>query len=235
LLACLIAALLALSLAGQFSKYVLGHGNLKGLVGLFDVDGESSLPTWYSSAALALAALLLAAAAAVHRWRRLGDQRAWAGLAALVLLLSVDEVAGIHECAIEPLRSAWNLSGVWYYAWVIPGMALVAIVGLAYARFWWRLPPRTRWWFLVAAAVFVGGALGVEMVSAAWASAHGEQNLTYALIISVEEAMEMSGVAILICAVAHYLQIVAPDLALLATCTSQGPHSARSADRPGNP
>ena len=60
--------------------------------------------------------------------------------------------------------------------------------------------------FIWAAAVFVGGAIGVEMISGYQADLAGERNLTYALIISVEELCEMLGVVIFIHALMTYLQ-----------------------------
>lgn len=200
-----IGALVALSLVGQYSKYVLGHDTLKGFVPLFYVDLEPSVPTWYSSMALLLAAGLCTLIARHHTVARRPYRRHWTALAALCVLLSLDEIAMLHEYPIDSLREALGTTGPLYYAWVIPGMAAVALVGLVCWRFWWHLPARTRWLCLLAAVIFVGGALGVEMLSGVQASRYGEQNLRYALIVHLEEAMEMSGVAIFIYALADYL------------------------------
>ena len=96
------------------------------------------------------------------------------------------------------MRAAWDLRGPLYYGWVIPGAAAVLLIGCTYARFLKHLPARTRRTMFWAAAVFLGGSLGVEMVSAWWADVHGEANLTYALIITAEEFGEMLGVVILV-------------------------------------
>lgn len=45
-LSLVVACLVLASLAGQFSKYVLGHDRLLGLVPLFDLDREGNVPTW---------------------------------------------------------------------------------------------------------------------------------------------------------------------------------------------
>ena len=57
--------LLVVSMLGQISAHVFGYPKLKGLVPAFYVDLESNIPTWYSSFALAVAALLLLVIAAV--------------------------------------------------------------------------------------------------------------------------------------------------------------------------
>jgi hypothetical protein len=207
----IILMLTALSLAGQFSAYVLGHPRLKGFVPLFYADAESSVPTWYSSMALLLAALLLAVIAAVKFPDRDRYRYHWLGLALLFVGLSADEVAMFHEYPIDPLREALNAGGALYYTWVIPGFAFVSLLGLALVGFLRHLPAATRQEMILAAALFVGGALGVEMLSGIQADRQGEQNLTYALIISIEELLEMLGVAVFIGAL----------LGHLATCVSR--------------
>jgi hypothetical protein len=67
------------------------------------------------------------------------------------------------------------------------------------------LPARTRRLFLAAGAIFVAGAIGVEAVSGMQASLHGEQNLTYHLVITVEELLEMTGIVIFIYALLDYI------------------------------
>ena len=83
---------------------------------------------------------------------------------------------------------------------------LVLIVGLSYLPFVWNLPARTRSLVVLAGGAFLAGALGVEMLSGAQADAFGEENLTYALIITVEEFLEMLGVVIFIKALLGYIE-----------------------------
>lgn len=58
-LSIVVGLLVVASLGGQFSKRVLGHDRLLGLVSLFNLDYEGNIPSWYSSIALLLAAGLL--------------------------------------------------------------------------------------------------------------------------------------------------------------------------------
>lgn len=201
-----VTTLIGLSLAGQCSKYLLGHPMLKGFVPMFYVDNEPSTPTWYSSAALGLAAVLLALIAAScfqkndrYRWH-------WATLSLLFFGLSADEIAMLHELPIDPMREMFQWGGVLHYAWVIPGMVFVLLIGLAYLRFLWNLPRRTRRLFLLAAGIFVSGAIGVEMISGAQAFEAGEENLQYALIVTIEEFLEMLGVVVFVRALLEYIE-----------------------------
>ncbi len=56
-----------------------------------------------------------------------------------------------------------------------------------------------------AGFVLVGKAIGVEMPSAVQATAFGEEEFAYAMIITCEESMGMLGVVILIYALADYI------------------------------
>ena len=201
-----ISVLISLSLVGQCAKHLFGHTMLKGFVPMFYVDLESSAPTWYSSAALGLAGVLLALIATAkfkttdkYRWH-------WATLGCLFFLLSLDEIAMIHELPVEPLRERLGAGGLLYYTWVIPGAAFVVLVGCAYLRFFFTLPRRTQGLLLLAGATFVSGAIGVEMLSGAQADQFGEENLDYALIVTLEELLEMLGVVILIRCLLEYIE-----------------------------
>ncbi|WP_298861499.1 hypothetical protein [uncultured Gimesia sp.] len=201
----IVGVLLSLSLCSQLVKYGTGHDTVFGLIPLLYVDYEGNLPTWYSSIALLMASVVLCLIALSKRVQKDRYTFHWFFLSGLFFLLSMDEVASIHECAIEPMRKLIDAQGVLHYAWVIPGGIFVLMVAGFMLRFLISLPARTRNLFLLAGAVFVGGAIGVEMISAFHAFSHGEKNLQYSLIITLEEAMEMLGVIILIHASLEYL------------------------------
>jgi hypothetical protein len=205
-LATIVLCLLLASTAGQLSKHLWGHDRLWGFVRLFDLDQEGNVPTWYQAMALLVCAGLLTAIAR-HR-RRLGAPYAvhWTVLAVIFLGLSIDEAASIHEMAVHPLRAAWPTRGIFYFAWVIPGGAAVLLVGLADLPFLAALPAPTRGLFIVAGAVYVGGAVGMELVEGyVVEDYHGTENLAFIVASTVEEGLEMVGIVIFIRALMGYL------------------------------
>ncbi len=101
----------------------------------FDVDEEDSLPTWYSATALLLASFLLLLISRRKRIDRDPWVRYWYGLTLAFAALSMDEVAGLHE----------TLNSLIDFSWAIPGGIFAALFGLAYLRFLFHLPSRTRW------------------------------------------------------------------------------------------
>ena len=220
----LVVTVLFLTLAGlgvRFIRYVWGDEGLLQLFRLFDVGEEESIPTWYSSFTLLLSSILLAVIAAVKRMR--GDRYTlhWIGLSLIFLFLSMDEVVRIHEATgrDEVRFFVHNLTGLTfggftYFFWVVPGTAFVLIFSLAYLRFLVDLPRNTRRLFLVAGILFVGGALGLEMLSARvvsiygiedWEKVGGLPKILVGIQTSIEELLEMLGIVVFIHALVAYI------------------------------
>lgn len=209
-LGAIVAALVAASLGTTFLSFIpIANPFLtevqESVVRLAWVDGEANIPAWYSSSLLLLCALLLAAIAVAQKHQGGSHVVHWLVLSLIFAFLSLDETAQLHELSIRPLQDLFGLTGFLHYAWIIPAGLCVALFVLGYLSFLARLPARTRRLFLLAGAIFVGGAIGVEAVSGKHASLHGERNLTYHLIITVEELLEMAGVVIFIYALLDYI------------------------------
>jgi len=115
----------------------------------------------------------------------------WAALALIFLVLSLDEAASSHEATIQPLRVTLGARGIFYFAWVIPGLALVGLLGVIYWGFMRALPPPTRTRFVGAAGIYVAAALGMEMVGGYVVNYYGQKNITFALLAAAEETLEM--------------------------------------------
>jgi hypothetical protein len=167
--AMLLAALVLTfaSLAGELSRIPWRRKEplLDMVLAPLKVGADTSIPTWYSSIALLLCSVLLATIAATKK--RQGERYAtrWGVLSAIFLILSVDEVARIHE-TVGNLGSysvaklvGFSPSGFVYYFWVVPGAVFVLAVLLAYARFLLHLPRRTRLLLLVAGGFLWWGPL----------------------------------------------------------------------------
>lgn len=175
------------------------------LFALLDMDTEASLPAWFSSMLLFGGAILLAAVAAVTRRIAESSSGRWAGLAVIFLLLSIDEAVAFHERAIDPVREWLGVGGALYFAWVIPAMLLLLVFAAVYLPFWWRLPPRTRMGFAIAGVLYVGGALGMELVGAYLLTKFGA-GIATGITVLVEETAEMLGAVVFLHYVTGYLQ-----------------------------
>lgn len=165
---------------------------------LANVETENTFPTWLSAALFGLnAATAWILGRAEHRAGGRFD-RHWRGLAVIMLVLSVDEIASFHEMAGGVIRRTFGLSGPFYYAWVIPGLILVAALTVVYLRFVTSMPRPVRNRIVLAAALFIGGAAGLEMLGGLFAETAARDGLGVALLATTEEAMELSGLIVLL-------------------------------------
>ena len=158
---------------------------------LFDVNEEHNLPTWFSGFNLGISTLFLWLIS--RKKKRLADTQStrWFVLFVGFFYLFVDEIAGLHETVNSIMEPSW--------AW--GGLVIVLIVGVYFIPFLRSLPARTLRQFVTAGAVFVGGAVIMELV--------GEpidgDSLAYAMSTWVEEGMEMFGVILFTRAQLDYL------------------------------
>lgn len=205
--------------AVQVLDHALGHGHLLGLGWLVDVDGEQNLASWFASGQFLVAAGLLALVAAASRACRRPHARGWAALATLFLLMSIDEAAQVHEVGNQA-RDVLGTSGYLFFPWVIAGGLLAGTVAIASIGLLRSLPRATAGLFLLAGAIFVVGALGLELLQAtAWEVTDAETGRVIApdtgrvaALAAIEEAMEMAGLTIFILAVSRHLAAAFPDL-----------------------
>jgi drug/metabolite transporter (DMT)-like permease len=198
-LATAIALLLIASLLGQLSRFQFGHDSVYGLVQLFNVDGERNIPTFFTVLLAAIGAMLLVVIGVASKQHEKNDSRYWFVLAAGFLFLGYDEAFQVHEQLIVPMRKLMGNAnlGFFYFGWVVPGIAGVCALVLFFFKFLFRLPATTRNWLVFAGCLYLGGALVMEMIDGKYALAYG-QNLMYSVLTTIEEGLEMSGLATLI-------------------------------------
>lgn len=195
------------STAGQLTVYLSGHEHVYGLVRLFNVGTELNLPAFFSTFILVFAALLLAIITVLEKKRMAAHVSHWAVLAFGFLLMAVDEAVSLHEMLVAPTRQLLGDGdlGAFYFAWVIPGIIIVLVLALYFLKFLLYLPAKTRFTFLLAAIIYLGGAIGFELIGGRYAELHGSHNLAYNMISTVEESLEMAGVIIFIWALLAYI------------------------------
>ena len=93
---------------------------------------------------------------------------------------------------------------------------MVLLLALVYAKFIWNLPKPVNRMFLLAIGLFLGGAIGLEMVTALIHSASGftalseasaDVNLVYSLVSTAEETLELIGATVLLYASLLYIKM----------------------------
>lgn len=89
--------------------------------------------------------------------------------------------------------------------WYLVYIPVVVVVAAAYVPFLRALPRRTAGLFVAAGALFIGGAIGVELYEA-FLIGGGASQVTVLLSRAVEETAEMSGVVLFIYALLDHLR-----------------------------
>lgn len=192
------------------------QGNVPGeSAHLLDLGRENNLPTWYATLSLFICALILCLVGWAKHCERDSFRRHWLALAAGFLLLSADEAASIHELVGRSLESRIHFQGVLYYGSIVPMLGGVVLIAFTFFRFWWHLPLHTRVRVAVAGVLYLGGAVGCEMLeSQEEFRTHSQGTTAYHLMVFVEEVLEMSGVLIFLHTLAQYVGDTWGDLHL---------------------
>ena len=155
----------------------------------FDLGHEPSLPAFYSAVVILMCAAVLSIIA--RQSYRSADGRAvyWWVLCVGFVAMAIDEAVMIHEMADAAVHAFTPTSG---------------------AFFLFSLDRQTRFAFVVSGAIFVGGAVGMELVagaifSASDSEAAAQRSLAHVVSQMIEEGMEMVGIAAFLIALIGYL------------------------------
>lgn len=171
---------------------------------LIDMDEELSIPTWLSQFMLLGASLSALLVAASRRAAKKNYYRHWFGISAILLYMSIDDGARIHELISDPITRLLGTGGSFMvHGWVFAGIAAVLLVGFIYFKFWLALPAKAKWQILLAAVIFIAGAVGVEMIGGYHSSQYG-YDMTYRMLAMLEESLEMLGASYAIYAFLNY-------------------------------
>jgi hypothetical protein len=189
--------LAAISLGGQFARRIWPDVDwLQTAAALVNVSSEQTLPTLVASLGLLVLSILAWTIGTVQA--RHGGSPWWGRVAAAVpAFMAADEFLMLHERTIEPLRGLLGTGGGWlYYAWIVPGILAVLVTVAVGYRWLGSLGDAARRRTLLGAAIFVLGAVGLEMLTGRLVDGGYTHWLLLNSLSTVEEFLEMAGVAV---------------------------------------
>jgi hypothetical protein len=209
-----VAVILGLGVLREITISYIGTETVLQDLRHFALDAERSLESWYESITMVVSALLLGLIAALSRIHDKANCFHWAFLAVIFTLMSIDASVSFHEVTVSPLREAFDLSGVFYFSWVVLATPLVIAMGLYFIPFLFRLHRQTAIRFIIAGSIFVGGALGTEFLCGYLATTVGAESLAYRITAASQECLEAIGLTIFVIALLKYIAHAAPALRL---------------------
>jgi hypothetical protein len=178
----------------------------------FKLDAERNLASWYESLCMAIAAGLLFLHAQIARQKSPADIVPWTILSVVFILMSMDEAIGFHEISVKPLRNALHLGGIFYYSWVLIAAPAVTLLGVYLLPFLLRLPRVTAMRFVACGAIFVGAALGTELVCGYFATHGGLETPYYKITAAAQEIFENMGMTLFVLSLLRHVGDAAPNL-----------------------
>lgn len=192
----------------------------------FSLNSEANPGAWFSALQLLFCALLLTVITRSELGRR--HPWYWGFLALGFCYLSLDEGAQVHELMTPLMHSVTgNSTGIARQGWVIPGMAIVGVVGLLYLRFLLLLPRRIAIQFAIGGIIFVMGVVGIEILGSFFKESMAAENaacdlkgdcgFSYNLLVALEEGMEMFGITIFANALLRLCLQACPKLGVRVT------------------
>jgi hypothetical protein len=203
-----IALLATLHVAQLCVYYYVGDPDVFDFLELIDFDYEANLPSFYSSLAILFCAVLLWIIGVDKKASKSAYSYHWLGLAAIFTFLGVDEAISLHEEIGDLVEAlAWfEAAGYLFFAWVVPYGLLLLVFAVAYFKFVFALPPKTRLTFILAGSLFIFGAVGLEIISAREADLHSSETVYYSVLYTLEELCEMIAIVLFSNGLLRYME-----------------------------
>jgi hypothetical protein len=173
------------------------HPLLRDVRLFFDLLVEHNLPTWWSVALLATAALAHFATFVAARTAGAPEAAYWLVTAAVLAFLSVDDQSQLHERSEELGRLVVTETGDFPFYWLIPGALAGLGVAAAVTTLAFRVHARARVLLIGGIVLMLAAGLGLEVVQGLFMAA-GNEGIGFAVGYHVEELGEDFGVILLI-------------------------------------
>ena len=169
----------------------------------FNFSGKSDIAIYYSVLILNVAACLLFIIAYLKNIDRDPYRFQWTGMAWIVLFFAIDSLAQILKKIQEFFRDKGWIGGGSEYVWVT---GLVFLLAVLFFRFWLHLDNKYRFLFLVSAALYFAGVLGMEITSF-----YNSKEFIYSLFLTIEQGLQYGGVTLLIYSLLLYITSFFPQ------------------------
>jgi hypothetical protein len=186
--------------------YLTGDTLIHGIRQILNFDSEQNIPTFFIVVMLLCCSFLLYLLYTSEKTTPV-KRKYWFMLSLIFLLGSLDEFVSFHERLIGVMRRLFGITdGLFYFAWVIPGIILVLVFVMFFLKFYLGLPNRFKLLFGVSAAIYCSGAIGMEMIDGFFFTESGTQTLLYNLLTTIEESLEMTAIILFIYSLIKYIK-----------------------------
>jgi hypothetical protein len=208
----IIGFLFLLNLINIFGIQLLGldSGIVRHIFNFVDFNHENNLPSFYSSIAILFSSGLLLYIT-TYKKRKGENYIFWGFLCLVFFFLALDENCEIHEFIggyIEDNYFAGGAPKYLSFKWVLPYSIFAIGFGILSIKFLFTLPRVTMVMFIISGSVYTFGAIGCEVLESVYLSAFGNEGIGYPLFYTLEETLEMVGIAMFIYSLMTYISFL---------------------------
>lgn len=168
----------------------------------FNLDGEATIPAWFSSMQLFTIGLIFLFSRNWPNSLQLNTPGLMVFAGLCFIFLSADEAATLHEMVTSVLKSVDWLPrfkgdhGVWISMYLVIFLGLIAYSFRTILSFF-RIYPSQAKMMLTGACIFIFGAVGLEIISYQYLRGD-ETSFYYKLEVAFEELFEMLGATLIL-------------------------------------
>lgn len=169
-----------------------------------DFDDEASIPTWISQ--VILLGISLSAFFAAFLQKQVQAKQAWTSIGVVGLILSIDEVAALHELILQTAHLILYQESrptIYQNAWIVLLPFIVALGALLAVKIIKHVPRKTTFLMIVGAGILVFGAAVVDALT------NADNVNTFAIkgvMVAIEESLEIIGTSTIMYAILDYLE-----------------------------
>lgn len=180
------------------------HGVLFELSNRFDMDDENSVPQWFTQAIFL--AISLSSFLAAYLSRKRAVRRLWGVIGALALILSIDDVATMHEFLLQTVHNSLftdQPSTFIRNAWFILLPIILLIFGWLVVRAIYLFPRRTAFLMAISGTIFIAGGVFVDSI------ANTVPEISFAkqgVVNGAEGFLQLLGISLFLYTVTDYLE-----------------------------
>lgn len=176
-----------------FIKYQVEPSLYPSVLELFNMDADKNIPIYFYVFLLIIATFLLSIIAIIQIRHNSSQKNGWLILTVVVLGMSIDKSVRLHEYLLHFIQRIPVRTGA--ETIIIPLIIVLLTIGsvilVQLVKLLRGLPVNTRKSFIIAASIYLSGALVLEIIGSSF---YGHNNLVYDILTIFEESLEMAGI-----------------------------------------
>jgi hypothetical protein len=121
-------------------------------------------------------------------------------LAWVTCFVFADETTSLHQSLAEVLRDRYQFHGPARYTWALLYLPVVVVVLVVLMRDLRRVAPAVRNRLIPGGALYATGAVLLEPVVAKLGQEHGDDSLSFKIMLAVADSAQLIGLVLVFCA-----------------------------------